>query len=394
MLNFVKRSLSIELSDFSILTGLITGKGVKFKKSAFCQARKKIRYEFFIDLVEFFNNLFYQSKSKSIKRWNGYRLIGFDGSKFSIINKKEIIDYFSQSIRDHAQALVMCGYDVLNNIGLFNSILPIETSEISVAIEWISKLKNDMLGLYDRGYAGFAFIYLLLEKKKKFVIRCSKTFNKPVIDFVNSGKETAIIKFKISYKSLKRLKKLGIKLDKYAFVTVRLVRVILDDGEVEILITNLYDCKKYKAETFKELYFYRWGVETYFDRLKNKFQIEIFSGQSVESIYQDFYANIFLSNLQSSIIGYCEPELKKINNTRKYDYQINWNISIGLMKNRIVQIFLIKNPKEVMDILSKLKENFLEHLEPIRPNRKFKREKKSQKLNGKYITFTNYKRAI
>lgn len=288
----------------------------------------------------------------------------------------------------------MCGYDALNNIALFNSMLPIETSEISVAIQWIPKLKNDMIGLYDRGYASFALIYLLLEKKKKFVIRCSITFNKVVIDFVNSGQQTAIVNFKVSYRSLKRLKEIGVNLDKHVFVTVRLVKVILDNGEIEVLITNLYDNKKYPSETFKELYYYRWGVETYFDRLKNKFEIEVFSGQTVENIFQDFYAQIFISNLQSAIIDDCKANLKEINNRRKYDYQINWNVSLGLMKNEIVRLFLTNNPREVLKILNQLKEEFLENIEPKRPNRKFERNKKSYKLNGKYITFTNYKRAV
>lgn len=60
-------------------------------------------------------------------------------------------------------------------------------------------------------------------------------------------------------------------------IKLRVLKVVLDTGEVEILITNLTE-DELKYEDSKELYFKRWGIETKFDELKNKFQIENFSG--------------------------------------------------------------------------------------------------------------------
>ena len=40
---------------------------------------------------------------------------------------------------------------------------------------------------------------------------------------------------------------------------MRLVKVILDDGEIEILATSLLDDKIYKTNDFKILYWKRWG---------------------------------------------------------------------------------------------------------------------------------------
>ena len=57
-------------------------------------------------------------------------------------------------------------------------------------------------------------------------------------------------------------------------VKVRLVRVKLPDGEVELLITSLMDIKKYPTALFKELYFKRWGIETFYDEFKNKIKVE------------------------------------------------------------------------------------------------------------------------
>lgn len=46
--------------------------------------------------------------------------------------------------------------------------------------------------------------------------------------------------------------------------------MLLDDGTVEVLRTSLYD-----EEEGKSLYAKRWGVETYFDRLRNLLEVEL-----------------------------------------------------------------------------------------------------------------------
>jgi hypothetical protein len=50
---------------------------------------------------------------------------------------------------------------------------------------------------------------------------------------------------------------------------VRLVKVALEGGEMEGLATSLLDRQRYGRERLKEMYGWRWGVETYVDRLKN-----------------------------------------------------------------------------------------------------------------------------
>ena len=50
---------------------------------------------------------------------------------------------------------------------------------------------------------------------------------------------------------------------------LRAVRIPLESGDEELLITNLLD-KSFDIPTFKELYFKRWSIETKYDVLKNK----------------------------------------------------------------------------------------------------------------------------
>ena len=46
-------------------------------------------------------------------------------------------------------------------------------------------------------------------------------------------------------------------------LTVRFVRVLLETGEYEVLVTSLLDGTKYPTEEFKTLYWYRWLVKLF-----------------------------------------------------------------------------------------------------------------------------------
>ncbi len=142
-------------------------------------------------------------------------------------------------------------------------------------------------------------------------------------------------------------------------------------------MTSLLDSNSYPTNQFKQLYFKRWGVETFYDELKNKLKIEHFSGYSNQSIQQDFKAALFVSNVQTLIVSELEDELKKVNQGKKYDYKINANISYGLLKNRVITLFLDEQSEDI-DMVEELKALFKSHLIPIRPDRKFERN------SGKY----------
>lgn len=288
-------------------------------------------------------------------------------------------------------AQLMVCYDVLNQLCFTSCIDRSACDEISVAIDWVTHLPEDSLTIYDRGYTSFTLLYLLAHYQKAFVIRCQVGFNQIVKDFVKSRKPSARVDFPITNRARKHLKQLGWSVDQHTKVTVRLVKVQLDGGETEVLITSLLDTQQFPNQVFKELYFLRWGVETYYDRLKNQLQIEIFTGHKPEAIRQEFYATIFVTNLQALLINDCETELLAANQSRKYLHQINYNVTLGLMKNQLVALFVEYEPT---NIYLQLKNKFLRHTEAIRPNRTYKRNKDKNKRRGKYQTWSNYRRAI
>ena len=119
----------------------------------------------------------------------------------------------------------------------------------------------------------------------------------------------------------------------------------------------------------KELYFKRWGIETNYNHLKSNLNIEEFTGLSEIAIRQDFFANIFINNLQTLIASDSKDEMDaeyKSKKKCKYDYKINKNLSLGYMKDRIIEIFMSNDSK----YYDRLKELFKINPVPIRKGRK------------------------
>jgi len=292
--------------------------------------------------------------------------------------------------------IVPC-YDVLNEMIVLGNLNPINDSENKIAYEWLDVLKQQMsyipclLMLYDAKFPGFRMIYEHLQRGIDFVVRCSPEFNIQVKRFVASAKQQQIIDLFPTTQVVKELRKLGYGVSIDTRLKVRLVRIELPSGEIEVLITSLLDKKKYPHADFQPLYEHRWGSETAYDTLKNKLQIEVLSGHSPQAVLQDFYAALMMTNLQSLVEQECKPEIEIINARRKDEYAVNQNVAIGCMKNRVLKLFLCEEPEEILDRLRFL---FVKHLEPVRPDRSFPRVKRIQHLNGKYKTLKNYRRAI
>ncbi|WP_104811206.1 transposase [Polaribacter filamentus] len=209
-----------------------------------------------------------------------------------------------------------------------------------------------------------------------------------MIDFDKSKKETTIVEI-FPGKYTKNSEKLAAK---NAGIKVRLVSVKLPKNQIEILITSLLDIEKYPSKIFKKLYPKRWGVETFYDELKNKLKVEHFSGYSNQSIQQDFYAALFISNIQTLIVSELEDEITLENKNKKYNYKINTNLSYGFLKNRILELFFSENSQE--NSIIELKKLFKENQIPIRPNRSNKRNTSKYRTRRKPKVTKNQKDTI
>ena len=392
IMNMLKRSLSVEINDFF---GLIAP-NIKYTKAAFCLQRKKLNPLFFEFWNKLFVDSFYRHYGENVKKWKDLLLIAIDGSTTNLVNSAEVISHFGTQSNQFTKvplARIIKYYDVLNKINIFSKISPITTGEQAIVTQNIDKLPENSLSIYDRGFPSYVLMYLHIhqERTRNFLMRCKVDFNKTVIEFMQSSEVDVVVEMFPNKKAISSLHDLKHTIFEHTTIKVRMIKVILETGETEVLLTNLYDTETYPTSYFKELYFMRWGIETSYNADKNTQQLEQFSGQSVRSIEQDFYALIFVSNLQSLIEKQCEPYLLVINSKRKHNYKVNKNVSIGSMKHKIVQLFLSEHPEKILLHLQHL---FQQNIEPIRPNRNNPRQMNRNRKRGKFKTLTNYKRAI
>jgi hypothetical protein len=78
---------------------------------------------------------------------------------------------------------------------------------------------------------------------------------------------------------------------------VRLIRVRLPTGNIEVLMTSLLDPDTYPADAFAELYHLRWAQEECYKCFKSRVEVENWSGKSALTICQDFHAKVLALNL-------------------------------------------------------------------------------------------------
>ena len=166
--------------------------------------------------------------------------------------------------------------------------------------------------------------------------------------------------------------------------TLRMVRVWLDEEhtECEILATNL-PRDLFPAECFGELYHYRWRIETAYQTLKDRLQMENFTGTKPILLEQDIYSTIYVSNIAEDIARDIEQEqADHLKNDYKHRMAVNRTLCIGLLKSDLIYILLEKDPNKQDDLFQKLYDEISENIVPVRPNRHYRRTK--GQLAGNY----------
>jgi hypothetical protein len=159
-------------------------------------------------------------------------------------------------------------------------------------------------------------------------------------------------------------------------IKLRVLRFMLDSGIEEVLVTNLFD-ESLGLQEFKTLYFKRWGIEVKFLELKSRLQIENFTGDTIISVEQDFYASIYLSNMVALAKNEANEKIAQNNQDKslKYEYKVNTNILIGTLKDSLVLMLLEDDSKKRNAMFHRVMQEITKNMVPIRPGRSNTRRK-------------------
>jgi len=349
--------------------------------SAYRQARQKVQPEVFVHLNAVMCEEYYAryGADQEVVLWHGQRVLGVDGSYLNLPDTEETRGEFSVQTNQHpggeqVQALASVLYDLRNAVGLSAALGPKQAEKNLLFTTHLAATQAGDVLVCDRAYADYSVMATVVARQCHFVIRFPRQSFTTVNAFWAALAQERVVTLAVTSKARAYVAEQQLP----TTLRVRLVKVVLASGEVEVLGTDLLDAQTYPAAEFKAVYGWRWQHETYHDRIKNIFEVERFSGKSAQAIKQDFYGVIFLATLESILSKPAQAVLTAQGVARKCRYapQVNRVVSYVTVLEHIVQLLgdARRSPAATLAAIERL---LLTTPTRQRPGRQVKRHKRS-----------------
>lgn len=390
MINRKGLTLKMELRGYMN----ISHPGVQISKPGYLKQRMKLNPKAFVDLYQFHNRNFYFDPDAELYTYHGFLVLAVDGSAINIPTTTETLEKYGNASKRGgkpcAQIGLGCLYDTLNRMILEADCNKVKFDEMAVAEAQIAKARRTIgpdipfMVTMDRGYPSIPSFMRMIDNGIYFVTRLKSSDFKVEQNSMSSDDED----FDIALTKSRRHHYLGTSDEELVMscdsFPLRMVRVWLDEEHTksEILATDL-PRDQFPADCFKEIYHLRWRVETAFQALKDRLQIENFTGTKPILLEQDIYSTIYISNIAEDIARDIEQEQEShLKNDYKHRMTINRSLCIGLLKSDMIYILLEKDPKVQDELMQKLYDEISENIVPVRNERHYHRTK--GQLAGNY----------
>jgi len=348
-----KTSLQTRLNNF-----LRGGKVEKMSEQAISKARNKFDHSPFETMVRELVKEGYSSPEE-LPMWNGFHLLADDGSYLQLPKTVELREEFG--VRGEGGTCISAGisvlYDLLTGWPIDPSITHSDMNEreehkkhIDFLCRELPHIASKSLVLLDRGYPSKDLLEDLENKGIKYLVRCAKNFCKvsedaPMGDFegtLGNGLRVRIYKFRLS------------------------------SGETETLLTNLFEMP---SAVFPELYSMRWGIETYYDRLKNLVCVENFSGRTANAVRQDYWVSMVLMITIAVFQKEADEKLREEQDQKqnKNEYRAKTSDLVVTLRDRFIFNVLRQDPLSASKAIQEIISVIAYSKSTIRPNRSFPR---------------------
>ena len=356
--------------------------------SAYSQARYKLKHTAFIELNQkAVVETVYADKHHL--RFRGMRVLAVDGSKILLPDSEDVRNEFGtlsysrgpdSSVRgEHPYAVASVLYDVLNRIVLTAELGKADAYEVDLAVQHLEHARPGDLLIMDRNYPSYRMLAELTRRNLDFVIRCSSSsFSAARKMLKGEGPDSQVVRLKPSAGRLSQVRKLGLP----QTLTVRFVCVRLNTGEREVLVTSLTDEQSFPSENFQELYYLRWGVETFYGVLKTRLGLENFTGHKAEAVRQDFFSTLYLSGLESVLTADAQTQLDA--RKTRCQHKVNRAVSFNALKNQAISLLLSDDPDDTEQLFERLTQLFLQSPCSVRPDRSPPRKKPSDRRSAAF----------
>ena len=323
------RSLQVGLDQF--LGALAGGAGLTrvVTKSALSQARKKLKPSALAALGALWVREWLACAGEL--RWHGWRVVAADGSCVRVPRWRETQEAYGLGPRKDGSVVMarLLGLlAVASRQMLHVEIGGYGEGERSLLVRCcLGALSPTDLLVLDRGYPAWWLFALLAQKGIAFCARLESCGcgQYEVAAFVRSGKTEEIIEQRLSASALGTLVQAGGQRVKGLTLRLRLVRVVLPNGRIEVLVTSLLDLSAYPASAFAALYHSRWKIEEAFKTLKHRLHMEGFTGELPHAIEQDIHAKTLVANITAALCAQAHEQLPE---AKAAAYQVNQTVAI------------------------------------------------------------------
>jgi len=313
------------------------------------------------------------SGAYELPTWQGFHVLANDGSYLQLPNTPELAEeYGVRGGGNRPGAGISVLYDVLHGWALDPIITRTDMNERAQLKNHIGYLCGNLpniaqktLLLLDRGYPSQDIFEALEEAGLRFCARCQRGTWKDV-DSAPLGSSMVTLK---------------------SGQILRIVKFVLNSGEIETLATNLFDLSE--AE-FPALYAMRWGIETMYHQLKRILCVEKFSGRTPNSIRQDFWASMVLLNDAAILQKEADEAVAERHKTKnnKHFYRARSSDLIVIMRDRFIFATLCQRPAFSKLEFDAVMRELARIVSPVRPNRHYPRKPKPFANANPYLKST------
>jgi hypothetical protein len=356
MLDMSKTTLQARLNRFY---HQVKG-GTPISQPAFTKLRAQFDHTPFEVMVRDMVEEEYSGKY-ALPKWKGFHLLAVDGSYLQLPTAEGLAEEFGVrggSGQPSAGASTL--YDVLHGWAIDPIITHTNMNErtqlgnhVRYLCDRLPDIAQSTLLLLDRGYPSQDVFALLAGQGLRFCARCKNDFSKDV-RCAPMGSNVVTLKNGLA---------------------VRVVKFLLDSGEVETLATDLFDLPE---DEFPALYAMRWGIETMYGQLKQKIGVEKFSGKTPNSIRQDFWASMVMLDTAAVFQNEADEMIAARQKTKnnKHFYRARTSDLLVIMRDRFIFATLCGRPVFSKREFNVVMREIARAVSPVRPGRHFPRAPK------------------
>jgi len=381
--------LLISMGGNSIYKELLESQGYDLNTattSAFIQQREKILPCTFEHLLNEFTN-----SHSTLKKYRGYRLLAKDGSELHFArNPDDLETYYktNENAKGYNMLHLNVLYDLCNRLYVDTVIQPSKLqNERKALVDMVDRsIVNDKtIIIADRNYESYNIFAHIEQKGWYYLIRVKDIDSNGIlsgllmpdedefditVDRILTRRHTNQV---IANPDVYRFMPSNVNFDFLPLkskdvypISFRIVRLKVDEGSYQTIITNL-ELSEFPPDEIKELYRMRWGVETSFRELKYSVGLVNFHAKKREYIVQEIFARIIMYNFSEMITSHVVISLADT----KHAYQVNFTVAIYICK------FFLRLPDNIppIDVDALIRKSIL----PLRSGRKQKRCVKQKK---------------